>query len=168
MKKTVFCFFVSMALWVSPATSCAEVAREKILVELFLAAEQESNLPQIREAFAQVGVRRVKAQFYAKGRAPRIIGLGREVPADVARLAFKIARQSVGEVRFILPDFLLPLGYITAGSSHFAEENHVPIAPEDIQLLSDSRLTTEDFYRHYRAVIVRTERFGRQRGAAKE
>lgn len=162
MRKIMLGVFVLMTFFMPGGMSYAEVVKEKVLVELFLAAEREKDVPAIQEAFARLGVRRVKVQFYAMGRAPQIIGLGREVPADVARLAFQIAHQYVGEARFILPDFLLPLGYITVGSSHFAEENHVPIGQEDIQLLSDPKLGTQEFYRHYRAAVTRTERFGRR------
>jgi hypothetical protein len=162
MRKSMLGFFVFMTLFMFGRVSYAEVAKEKILVELFLAAEQKKDFPEIQAAFARIGVRRVKAQFYAKGRAPQIIGLGREVPAEVGRLTLHIARQYVGEVRFIIPEFLFPLGYVTVGSSHFAEENHVPIPPEDIEFLLDPKLTTQDFYRHYRSVVSRTERFGRR------
>jgi hypothetical protein len=160
VRKIVFGVFVFVTFFMLGGLSYAEVAKEKVLVELFLAAEREKDVPEIQEAFARLGVRRVKVQFYAMGRAPQIIGLGREVPSDVARLTFQIAQQYVGEVRFILPDFLLPLGYITVGSSHFAEENHVPIRQEDVQFLSDPKLGTQDFYRHYQAVVRRTKRFG--------
>jgi hypothetical protein len=160
MKKIVAAVFGLISIVVSPVVSYGEVEKGKVLVELFLAAEQKEEFHKIKKAYADIGVSRVKAQFYPKGRAPQIIGFGREVPADVARLTLQIARQYTGEIEFILPDFLLPTGFITIGSSHFSEENHVPVSPEDARILLDPGLDTETFYLHYRSFITRTARFG--------
>jgi hypothetical protein len=130
-----------------------------ILIELFLSSDKKENLEQIKSELSKIEGVRVKAQFYPKGNAPLNIAIGKGVSASAARLAIQIAKQYNGGVQYILPDFLYPLGYIAIGGSHFSEELHVPIHPDDLSALSDPDKTTEEWHRLYQTLIARHPRF---------
>ncbi len=93
---------------------------------------------------------RIRHQFFAAGNPPANIAIGREIPADVARLAIRLATTHNRGVKFLIPQKRIRPGYIAIGTSIFDEIVQVPIRPEDLQRLSDPPLDTEEFHRLYR------------------
>ncbi len=154
-----FALFLFLFLSIVGTSQNAYPKEKEILVELFLSADRKHDIAQIRAEFAQIKGIRVKEQFYPKGKAPLSIAIGRDVSADVARLAIEITKKYNGGITYILPHFLYPANYIAVGGSHFSEELHVPIHPDDLSALSDPSKTTEEWHRFYQTLIERHPRF---------
>ena len=125
-------------------------AEGKILVEMFLAREHKERLNEIKAEFDHALIRRFRIQFFRLGHPPENIAFGRNVPADLARLAIQIAHTYNDGIKFILAEFRFPVNYIAIGTSAFDEASQIPIAPEDVKRLSDPSLTTPEFHALYR------------------
>ena len=124
----------------------------KILVEIFLAAQHKEDLPEIKKKFGAVSIsiNRVRAQFFKLGNPPQNIAIGRNVPASTARLAIQIAIQYNQGIKYLLAEERLATDYIAIGTSMFDELLQIPIAPEDLERLSDPSLSTPQFHTLYR------------------
>lgn len=154
------------ATWSVPARSADEnpssvSTPSPILVELALAADRKDTLPAIKDAFATMGITKVRAQVYRAGRPPTNIAIGRDVPAPIARLAFRLAQEYNGGVTLLLPEERLAPHYVGFGSSIFDELFQYPITQDDVARLTDPNLTTEQFhdvYRHLADINTRRDR----------
>lgn len=60
-------------------------------VEVVLASQYKNQVADLKEEFVQAGMANVHFQFARQGQPPQNIGLGRDVPADTAREAIRLA-----------------------------------------------------------------------------
>ena len=133
-------------------------ANGKILVELFLAKERKGDLEAIKKELAALGITRIRPQFFRLGNPPENIAIGKDIPADVARLAVRLAITFNRDIKFILPEYRYFPDHIVIGSSAFDEKSQIPIRPEDLKRLSDPTLTTPQFHDLYRELTGEDKR----------
>jgi len=125
-------------------------SNSKLLVELFLAKERKDDLDAIKKEFEALGITRIRPQFFRLGNPPENIAIGKDIPADVARLAIRLAITYNRDIKFLLPEYRFFPDQIVIGSSAFDEKSQIPIGAEDLKKLSDPALTTAQFHELYR------------------
>ena len=147
---------LALALTVSAVLPALSVSAEgpSILpvsrVEVVLASHYKNQVPALAEAFAQAGMSNVHFQFVKRGQPPQNIGLGRDVPADKAREAIRLAVKYNLGVGILLPERLFPPRFVTIASSNFDDTVEYPIDQATLAKLQDPSLTNEEFHRLYR------------------
>ena len=119
-------------------------------VEVVLASQYKSRVAELTEEFAQAGMSNVHFQFARRGQPPQNIGLGRDVPADKAREAIRLALKYNLGVGILLPERLFPPRFVTIASSNYDDTVEYPIDQTALARLQDENLTTEEFHRLYR------------------
>jgi len=119
-------------------------------VEVVLAKEYRDQVAVLKEEFGQVGLSNVHFQFANWGKPPQNIGLGRDVPADKAREAIRLALKYNLGVSILLPERLFPPRFITIASSNYDDTVEYPIDQASLVKLQDPDLSTEAFHRLYR------------------
>lgn len=119
-------------------------------VEVVLANEYRNQVAALKEEFAQAGMPNVHFQFAKRGRPPQNIGVGRDVPADKAREAIRLALKYNLGVGILLPERLFPPRFITIASSNYDDTVEYPIDQASLVKLQDPELNTEAFHRLYR------------------
>jgi len=127
-------------------TSASGVSR----VEVVLANQYQNQVAALKEEFAQAGMPNVHFQFVKRGQPPQNIGLGRDVPADKAREAIRLAIKYNQGVGILLPERLFPPRFVTIASSNYDDTVEYPIDQATLAKLQDPELTTEAFHRLYR------------------
>lgn len=127
-------------------TSVPTVSR----VEVVLANQYRAHEAELKQEFAQSGFANVHFQFARMGQPPQNIGLGREVPADKAREAIRLALKYNFGVGILLPERLFPPKFITIASSNYDDTVEYPIDQATLSKLQDPALTTDAFHRLYR------------------
>lgn len=125
-------------------------SNSKLLVELFLAKERKGDLDAIKKEFEALGITRIRPQFFRLGNPPENIAIGKDVPADVARLAIRLAVTYNRDIKFLLPEYRFFPDQIVIGSSAYDEKSQIPIGAEDLKKLSDPALTSVQFHELYR------------------
>lgn len=134
-------------------------------VEAVLAHEYQDQVAALKEDFAQAGMLNVHFQFFKRGQPPQNIGLGRDVPADKAREAIRLALKYNGGIGILLPERLFPPRFITIASSNYDDTVEYPIDQGTLMRLQDLSLSTEAFHRLYREITsVPLEPKGRNLG----
>ncbi len=127
-------------------------------VEVVLAYQYRTREAEVKQEFIQAGFSNVHFQYARMGQPPQNIGLGREVPADKAREAIRLALKYNLGVGILLPERLFPPRFITIASSNYDDTVEYPIDQATLGRLQNPELTTEAFHRLYHeltsAVII--------------
>ncbi len=118
-------------------------------VEVVLASQYKNQVADLKEEFVQAGMANVHFQFFRQGKPPQNIGLGRDVPADKAREAIRLALKYNLGVGILLPERLFPPRFITIASSNYDDTVEYPIDQAALTKLQNEHLTTEEFHRLY-------------------
>ena len=87
-------------------------------IEVVLASQYKNQIAAVTEEFVQAGMPNVHFQFFRQGQPPQNIGLGRDVPADKAREAIRLALKYNLGVGILLPERLFPPRFVTIASSN--------------------------------------------------
>ena len=119
-------------------------------VEVVLAYQYRTREAEIKKEFMQVGLTNVHFQYARMGQPPQNIGLGRDVPADKAREAIRLAIKYNLGVGILLPERLFPPRFITIASSNYDDTVEYHITQDTLLKLQDPALSTEAFHRLYR------------------
>jgi hypothetical protein len=135
-------------------TAAAEVVSTPPVsrVEVVLASQYKNQVATLTEEFAQAGMPNVHFQFFRQGQPPQNIGLGRDVPADKAREAIRLALKYNLGVGILLPERLFPPRFVTIASSNYDDTVEYPIDQAALTRLQDQTLTTEEFHRLYQGL----------------
>ena len=121
-------------------------------VEVVLASQYKNQVASLTEEFVQAGMPNVHFQFFRQGQPPQNIGLGREVPADKAREAIRLALKYNLGVGILLPERLFPPRFVTIASSNYDDTVEYPIDQATLAQLQNENLTTEEFHRLYKGL----------------
>lgn len=119
-------------------------------VEVVLASQYRDQVTALKEEFTYAGMPNVHFQFAKMGQPPQNIGLGRDVPADKAREAIRLALKYNLGIGILLPERLFPPRFITIASSNYDDTVEYPIDQAALGKLQDPNLSTEAFHRLYR------------------
>ena len=132
-------------------------------VEVVLAHHYRAREAELKQEFVQAGFPNVHFQFARMGQPPQNIGLGRDVPADKAREAIRLALKYNLGVGILLPERLFPPRFITIASSNYDDTVEYPINQSTLKRLQSPELTTEAFHRLYHeltsSVIIQKGRY---------
>lgn len=123
-------------------------------VEVVLADQYRSQIAALTEEFGQAGLTNVHFQFAKLGHPPQNIGLGREVPAEQARAAIRLAEKYNLGVEILLPQRLFPPRFVTIASSNYDDTVETKIDGAALAQLQNPALSTEKFHRLYRALTT--------------
>ena len=152
-------YFHAMAIAVcvgvmGPYTVAAEVVSIPPVsrVEVVLASQYKNQVATVKEEFVQAGMANVHFQFFRQGQPPQNIGLGRDVPADKARAAIRLALKYNLGVGILLPERLFPPRFVTIASSNYDDTVEYPIDQATLAQLQNENLTTEEFHRLYKGL----------------
>jgi len=119
-------------------------------VEVVLGNQYRAREAELKAEFAQAGLPNAHFQFARLGHPPQNIGLGRDVPAEKAREAIRLALKYNLGVGILLPERLFPPRYITIASSSFDDTVEYHIDQGTLEKLQNPELTTEAFHQLYR------------------
>lgn len=123
-------------------------------VEVVLADTYRAQVESLTEEFAKAGLTNVHFQFARLGHPPQNIGLGREVPAEQAREALRLAVKYNLGVGILLPQRLFPPKFVTIASSNYDDTVETKIDSKALSQLMSPTLTTEAFHRLYRSLTT--------------
>ena len=121
-------------------------------IEVVLASQYKNQVSLLTEEFVQAGMPNVHFQFFRQGQPPQNIGLGRDVPADKAREAIRLALKYNLGVGILLPERLFPPRFVTIASSNYDDTVEYPIDQAALAELQNDTLTTEEFHRLYKGL----------------
>lgn len=157
LHRYVYAFAIAVCISVmgvpallAEGTEAPSVSR----VEVVLADRLKSQMATVREEFAQAGLTNVHFQFAKLGQPPQNIGIGRDVPAERARDAIRLALKYNLGVGILLPERLFSPRFVTIASSNYDDTVEFPIDQAALAQLQSPDLTTDEFHRLYRTLTT--------------
>ncbi len=149
------------SLWANVVYDCqAEENRGKpTTIEIVLSQKWRDRADDVKRALISDsnGVK-VRVRFYPLMDPPTNIGIGKCVPADVARRAIQEAIKYSGPIDRLIRQDILPHHWIKIGSTDTAELAWTPVPPEDFARLTAPNLPTDQFQELYRSLAAPKER----------
>ncbi|MEC4889278.1 MAG: hypothetical protein RI101_04385 [Nitrospira sp.] len=150
--------FSSLVLWgllAAGGIAGADEGRPAVSrVEVVLADSYREQRQSLTDEFAKAGLTNVHFQFARLGHPPKNIGLGRDVPAEQAREAIRLAAKYNLGVEILLPQRLFPPRFVTIASSNYDDTVETKIDRAALAQLQNPALSTEEFHRLYRALTT--------------
>ena len=89
--------------------------------------------------------------------APRNLGIGRCVSAEIGRMALRRARGFNQAVEALVMQDLLPHHWIGIGVIALPEKAWIPVTAADLERLADPKLSTQEFQALYRQMATLTD-----------
>ncbi|MEW6681415.1 MAG: hypothetical protein AB1451_00620 [Nitrospirota bacterium] len=128
-------------------------------IEIVLSQKWREQADEIKRALvSDADSVKVRVRFYPLMDPPRNIGIGKCVPADVARRAIQEAIKYSGTIDQLIRQDILPHHWIKIGSTDTAELAWMPVPPEDLSRLTAPNLSTDQFQELYRSLAAPKER----------
>lgn len=149
------------AVWAETVYDCQtdENRAKPARVEITLAKKWRKEKKEVKKAFSGASVPvKVRLNFFPFLNPPTNIGIGKCVPADMARLAIRKAIHYNGGVDRLVLQHVIPHHWIGIGTTKLAELSWISVTPEDLKRLMNPDLSDADFHVLYRNLAHMKER----------
>ncbi len=156
-----FSLIQARGLWADVVYDCqAEENRDKpTTIEIVLSQKWKDRADEVKHALvSDSDAVKVRVRFYPFVDPPTNIGIGKCVPADVARRAIHEAIKYSGKIDRLIRQDILPHHWVKIGSTDTAELAWTPVAPEELARLTDANLPNDQFQELYRSLAEPKER----------
>lgn len=169
--RFVFILFLSFSFYVvmGRATVFAEIkpydcnAVEnkdiRTTLDMKLAKKWKKKKKDIKkEIIASNSALKVRLNFFPFLDPPMNLGVGKCVSAENGRLAIQKALEYNRGIGLVVMQEILPHHWVRFGLTDLPELAWIPVSPEDIERLSDPKLSTDQFQKIYRELATLKER----------
>lgn len=136
---------------------CDIEKKKKIKIEGWINREHRKEHKAIVQEFKEMPDTRTQIKVFPMGDTAKVIGVGRCVPALIARHAIEKALKYTGGVESLVNQAFLPAHWIGIGTTQFDEPSQQVITPEQLKELTNPELTDEQFHELYRKLSVQSE-----------
>jgi hypothetical protein len=152
LKIQVAALILLLAAIPLPAVSAENAEDLNILAEIWIAREYKDREEEVKKKLEDLSIKRVRIQFVRLGNPPQNVGIGRNVPVEVAQGTMRLALEYNQGIQFLIPESLFSHAYVAFGTSAFDEASQIPVKKEDIDRLLDPALTAAEFHEFYRSL----------------
>ena len=139
------------------ASECKPVEKKKVKVEGFISKEFKKDRKKIFKEFAEMGHTRTALRVFPMGKTSDVVGVGRCVPAYIARHVLVKAIEYTGGVGNLVVQDFLPEHWIGIGTTMFDEPSQQKVSAEQVQQLLNPDLGDKEFHALYRKFSVQDE-----------
>ncbi len=141
-------FFWAITLgFFSPAnaTDCESLDKKPIKIEAWVAKKFKKEKKAIKEELASLGNTKVRLRVFPMKEPAHVVGIGKCVPAYLARHALKNAMKYAGGVKMLVDQNLLSNHWVGIGTMNFDEYSQRAISEHKLKNLLDESLDTPAF-----------------------
>ncbi len=136
---------------------CPTLEDQPVKIEGYISKKHRKQSRAIFKEFAAMGNTKVRMRVFPMGKTAKVVGIGRCVPAFIARHVLQTAlKYTDGVESLVNPAFLSP-HYFAVGATMFDEPSQQTITPEQLQQLLDESLTTEAFQALYKKLTIQDD-----------
>ena len=151
-------FLVTPPIGIAASTSeCKPVEKKKVKVEGFISKKFKKDRKKIFKEFAEMGHTRTALRVFPMGKTSDVVGMGRCVPAYIARHVLVKAIEYTGGVGNLVVQDFLPEHWIGIGTTMFDEPSQQKVSAEQVQQLLNPDLGDKEFHALYRKFAVQDE-----------
>ena len=158
ISATLAIFLVTPPIGITAfASECKPVEKKKVKVEGFISKKFKKDRKKIFKEFTEIGHTRSRLRAFPMGKASDVVGVGRCVPAYIARHVLVKAIEYTGGVGNLVVQDFLPEHWIGIGTTMFDEPSQQKVNAEQLQQLLNPDLGDKEFHALYRKFSVQDE-----------
>ncbi len=151
---SVFCFTPALA---DAPKACVSKEDKKIKIEGWINREYRKEHRAIVKEFKEVTKSRTRIKVFPMGKTAKVIGVGRCVPAYIARQVMEKALKYTGGVESLVNQAFLPAHWIGIGTTQFDEPSQQLVNAGQVKELMNPDLSDEEFQVLYRKFSVQSD-----------
>ncbi len=136
---------------------CKPVEEKKVKVEGYISKKFKKDKRKIIKEFTELGHTRAAIRPFPLGDTAKVIGIGRCVPAYIARHVMQKALTYTSGIESLVNQTFLHTHWIGIGTTTFDEPSQQTVTPEQVEQLMNPELSNEDFHALYRKFSVQDE-----------
>ncbi len=155
---------LALVLWMAGSVQAAEapqpcepVEQKGIKVEGYISKKFKKQRRAIVKEFKEIGHTRTAIRPFPMGKTAKVIGIGRCVPAYIARHVMAKALQYTSGIESLVNQAFLHTHWIGIGTTMFDEPSQQLVTPEQVKQLMDPSLGDEEFHKLYRQFSVQDD-----------
>jgi hypothetical protein len=136
---------------------CESVEAKGIKVEGYISKKFRKQKRAIIKEFKEIGHTRTAIRPFPLGKTAKVIGIGRCVPAYIARHVMAMALKYTSGIESLVNQTFLHTHWIGIGTTTFDEPSQQVVTPEQVKQLMNPALGDEEFHALYRKLSVQNE-----------
>ena len=155
---------VGFMLWMAGTAQAAEapkpceaVETKGVKVEGYISKKFKKQKRAIIKEFGEMGSTRTAIRPFPMGETAKVIGIGRCVPAYIARHVMAKTLKYTSGIESLVTQAFLPTHWIGIGTTTFDEPSQQLVTPEQVKQLMDPALGDEEFHDLYRKFSVQDD-----------
>jgi hypothetical protein len=155
---------VGLMLWMAGTAQAAEapkpceaVETKGVKVEGYISKKFKRQKRAILKEFKEIGNIRTAIRPFPMGKTAKVIGIGRCVPAYIARHVMAKTLKYTSGISSLVNQTFLHTHWIGIGTTTFDEPSQQLVNEEQVKQLMDPALSDEEFHKLYRKFSVQDE-----------
>ena len=136
---------------------CEPVEQKRIKVEGYISKKYKRQKRAILKEFKEIGNTRTAIRPFPMGETAKVIGIGRCVPAYIARHVMATTLKYTSGIESLVNQTFLPTHWIGIGTTTFDEPSQQLVTQEQVKQLMDPSLGDEEFHALYRKFSVQDD-----------
>ncbi len=155
---------VGLMLWMAGTAQaaeapkpCAPLETKGVKVEGYISKKFKRQKRAIIKEFKEMGHTRTAIRPFPMGQTAKVIGIGRCVPAYIARHVMATALKYTSGIESLVNQTFLHTHWIGIGTTTFDEPSQQLVTEEQVRQLMDPALGDEEFHALYRKFSVQDE-----------
>ncbi len=155
---------LGLILWMAGSAQAAEapkpcepVETKGVKVEGYISKKFKKQKRAILKEFKEIGHVRTAVRPYPMGDTAKVIGIGRCVPAYIARHVMATTIKYTSGIGVLVQQTFLPTHWIGIGTTTFDEPSQQLVTEEQVKQLMDPSLGDEAFHILYRKFSVQDD-----------
>ena len=136
---------------------CEAVETKGVKVEGYISKKFRKQKRSIIKEFKEIGHTRTAIRPFPMGQTAKVIGIGRCVPAYIARHVMATALKYTSGIESLVNQTFLHTHWIGIGTTTFDEPSQQLVTEEQVKQLMDPALGDEEFHALYRKFSVQDE-----------
>jgi len=155
---------VGLIVWMAGTAQAAEapkpceaVETKRVKVEGYISKKFRKQKRKIIKEFGEMGHTRMAIRPYPMGETAKVIGIGRCVPAYIARHVMATTLKYTSGIESLVNQTFLHTHWIGIGTTMFDEPSQQLVTEEQVKQLMNPALGDEEFHALYRKFSVQDE-----------
>jgi len=155
---------VGLMLWMAGTAQAAEapmpcepVETKGVKVEGYISKKFKRQKRAIIKEFGEMGHTRTAIRPFPMGKTAKVIGIGRCVPAYIARHVMATTLKYTSGIESLVNQAFLHTHWIGIGTTMFDEPSQQVVTQEQVKQLMDPALGDEEFHTLYRKFSVQDD-----------
>ncbi len=136
---------------------CEPVETKGVKIEGYISKKFKKQKRAILKEFKEIGHIRTAVRPYPMGDTAKVIGIGRCVPAYIARHVMATTMKYTSGIGVLVQQAFLPSHWFGIGTTTFDEASQQLVTEEQVKQLMDPSLGDEAFHQLYRKFSVQDD-----------